>query len=270
MNEPLSLGTRSSALDARGRVIESRWYREDGWHVWRERTSKPFGHIRIEAVRALFRGLAAFSTIHEWRGEVLYVRSIGCDGTVQLEEGYLTTRLHFDIWGPANFVPFLKQRILSEVAAAVMEVAGSNYYGSKDVFIIHGHNETARTNLKLLLQGLGLNPIVLADTNDGGMTIIEKFEYYASACSFAFALMTPDDTVAGEEGKPALWRPRQNVLLEIGWFMARLGRTRVIMLSHGDLEMPSDLHGILYLAFGDNVMEVAPQITSHLREAGLV
>jgi predicted nucleotide-binding protein len=259
-------------IEAGERVRESQWCIEDGWHVWRERTTKHFGHLRVEITRTLFRGLSAFSTTHEWRGQILYIQSIGCDGTVRVEKGYLTTRIRFDIWGPATFIPFLKSKILSEVAAATTEVAGSTFFGSKEVFIIHGHNEPARTQLKLMLQGLGLNPVVLSEQSDKGMTVIEKFEYYANACSFAFALMTPDDIVAGPDGANSIWRARPNVTLEIGWFMARLGRTRVVLLyqHHGqELEIPSDLQGVLYLPFKESVLEVAPELSFRMREAGL-
>jgi predicted nucleotide-binding protein len=256
--------------DTGGRVPEGQWHRDGEWYVWRERTTRPFAHIRIEATRVLFRGLAALFTVHEWRGQVLEVRGVGCNGEVRLEGGFLSTRVRFDIWGPATLMPFLKSKILSEVASATVDVAGGNFFGSKDVFIIHGHSEEARAQLKLLLKGLGLNPIVLNEQSDGGMTIIEKFEYYANICSFAFALMTPDDVIAGSAAEGAIWRARPNVILELGWFMARLGRTRVMILSKGELEIPSDLQGLLYLPFTDSVMEVAPQLSIRLREAGLM
>jgi len=257
-------------LRGRNQVSENQWFRDGEWHVWSERTTKPFGLIRLDATRNLFRGLSAFTTLHEWREQVLHVWSLGCYGTVKLEGGFLTARMRFDIWGPANFIPFLKSKILAEVAAVTVEAAGANFFDSKDVFIIHGHDEAARAQLKLLIQSFGLNPIVLGEQNDGGMTIIEKFEFYANVCSFAFAIMTPDDSLTGPEGKAAIWRARPNVILEIGWFMARLGRTRVMLLSKADLEIPSDLQGILYLPFKESVMEVAPQLSYRLREAGLM
>jgi len=54
------------------------------------------------------------------------------------------------------------------------------------------------------------------------MTIIEKFERYASQCAFAVVLMTPDDGVQVPDSTEAKWRARQNVIMELGWFMARL------------------------------------------------
>jgi predicted nucleotide-binding protein len=256
--------------DVRGNLRESQWCRDGDWYVWRERTTRPLALIKVDATRVLFRGLAALTTTHEWRGQVLHIWSFGCDGTLRLEGGFLTLRMRFDLWGPATFIPFLKSKILSEVAADVIEVAGGTFFGSKEVFIIHGHNEAAREQLKLLILSFGLKPIVLVEQSDGGMTIIEKFEYYASICSFAFALMTPDDNVKGTDSKDTTWHPRQNVILELGWFMARLGRSRVMLLSQGDLDIPSDLNGILYLPFKNSVMDVAPQLSYRLREAGLM
>src|SRR5262249_54148132 len=95
---------------------QNQWVQEDGWYVWREATSRPFALIRLDATRSLFRGISALTTVHEWHDRVLHVRSVGCYGTVTLKDGFLTTRMRFDIWGPANFIPFLKSKILSEVA----------------------------------------------------------------------------------------------------------------------------------------------------------
>src|SRR5258706_16354828 len=190
-----------------GPISESTWVREDDWYVWRERTTRPFPHIRLDATKMLHRGLSAFMTVYDWRGQVLHVRSLGCDGTVSLEGGVLTAKVRFDSWGPTTFIPFLKEKILSEVSAATVETAGGNFFG-KEVFIIHGHDQKARDELKTLLRSLGLNPIVLVEESDGGMTVIEKFEYYAKMCSFAFALMTPYDIMAGADTTEKIWRAR--------------------------------------------------------------
>lgn len=252
------------------RPREGAWYRDGDWYVCHERTTKPFGHIKIEATRALFRGLAGLFTTHEWRGQVLYISSIGCEGTVRIEGSYLTARVRFTAWGPPALIPFLKTKILSEVGSATTDVAGATSFATKEVFIIHGHGESARAQLKTLLQSFGLNPIVLSEQNDGGMTIIEKFEYYARLCSFAFALMTPDDKIVGVREQGSVWRARPNVILELGWFMARLGRDRVMLFSQGEIEIPSDLQGLLYIPFKESLMEVAPQLSYRLRDAGLM
>ena len=100
---------------------------------------------------------------------------------------------------------------------------------SKNIFIIHGHDEAKRRELESLLKDrFKLNPIVLLDQPDQGLTIIEKFEKYASNCSYAFALFTPDDIVTN--GDKQYFQARPNVIFELGWFYANLGRSRVCIL----------------------------------------
>lgn len=52
--------------------------------------------------------------------------------------------------------------------------------------------------------------------------------------------------------------------------MARLGRENVILISQGEIELPSDVLGILYLPFATDVREVAADISKRLHDAGLV
>jgi predicted nucleotide-binding protein len=63
---------------------------------------------------------------------------------------------------------------------------------------------------------------------------------------YAIVLLTPDD-LGHLQGKPKeiKSRARQNVVLELGYFMGKLSRKRVCALSKGDVEMPSDYHGVL-------------------------
>lgn len=85
------------------------------------------------------------------------------------------------------------------------------------------------------------------------MTVIEKFEEFAGRAGFAVVLMTPDDfgyPVGKEEEKKS--RPRQNVVLELGYFSAKLGRDKTLVLTKGDIEMPSDVLGLVYEAMDKN------------------
>ena len=42
-------------------------------------------------------------------------------------------------------------------------------------------------------------------------------------------------------------RARQNVILELGYFIGRLGRPRVCALHKGSVEIPTDYHGVLFV-----------------------
>ena len=140
----------------------------------------------------------------------------------------------------------------------------------KKIFLIHGHDSVAVFELKDFISSLGLEPLVLFQLDDRGMHIIEKFEYYADQCDFAIALLTPDDKQAKDLNSSEKWRARQNVILEIGWFMRRLGRKGVALLHKGDVELPSDLLGILYLSYNGSIYEVSERIRQRLQGQGLI
>ena len=44
-------------------------------------------------------------------------------------------------------------------------------------------------------------------------------------------------------------RARQNVILELGYFIGKLGRGRVCALHMEGVEIPSDIHGVLYVPY---------------------
>ncbi|MBS1525004.1 MAG: nucleotide-binding protein, partial [Bacteroidetes bacterium] len=43
------------------------------------------------------------------------------------------------------------------------------------------------------------------------------------------------------------YRARQNVILELGYFFGKLGRRKVCALCSSDIELPSDISGILHI-----------------------
>ncbi len=123
---------------------------------------------------------------------------------------------------------------------------------SRKVFIVHGHDNEAKERVARFLEKLGLEPIILHEKASSGRTIIEKFETYSGDIAFAVVLLTPDDVggaaLSRENQKP---RARQNVILELGYFLGRLGRVRIFALYKGKLELPSDYQGVLYIDMDD-------------------
>ena len=118
------------------------------------------------------------------------------------------------------------------------------------------------------LENLELEPVILQEQPNEGRTIIEKFEEYAQV-GFAVILCTPDDVgaLATEQAqlKP---RPRQNVLLEWGFFLGLIGRGRVCALVKGDVEIPSDYSGVVYIQMDDS-QGWQFQLLRELHKAGL-
>jgi predicted nucleotide-binding protein len=136
------------------------------------------------------------------------------------------------------------------------------------VFIVYGHDVEAREQLELLLRRMKLEPVILQNLPIGGQTIIEKLETNLDV-RYACVLLTPDDeghpTDQPKEKKP---RARQNVVLELGMFLVRLGRKRVAILHKSNLELPSDINGLIYIKFNKRVDEVKERLGAELQEAG--
>lgn len=147
---------------------------------------------------------------------------------------------------------------------------------SNKVFVVHGHDDAAKSDLEILLAEMGLDPVVLHRQADGGMTIIEKFEQHADV-GFAFILLTPDEVayLAAEaelpdDNRKKEFRARPNVIFEFGYFVGRLGRGRTCCLHTGNVTLPSDLSGLIYKRFERNVEEVAYSIQKELKAAGYI
>ncbi|MDD2711077.1 MAG: nucleotide-binding protein [Verrucomicrobiae bacterium] len=143
----------------------------------------------------------------------------------------------------------------------------------KHIFIVHGHDSNARDQLELALHRLGLQPFILMNNSGGGKTIIEALEGKIGrdfTSDFGIVLMTPDDFgYSKKDGKDKTEpRTRQNVILEAGMLLSSLTRSRMAIIVKGHLEMPSDLQGIIHLAYNEHVKEIVPKLCQRLKEAG--
>ena len=137
------------------------------------------------------------------------------------------------------------------------------------IFVVYGHDTTARNELELLLRRIHVKPIILENIPGVGDTLIEKLETLTDA-DFACVLLTPDD-IGAAKGTPCdlRARARQNVVLELGMVLSRLGRRRVAILVKGEeIEKPSDIDGLVYISFNENVGEAANALGTTLASAG--
>lgn len=145
--------------------------------------------------------------------------------------------------------------------------AAANKANNK-VFVVYGHDTNAREQLELLLRRMKLEPVILQNIPIAGDTIIEKLESNLDV-KYACVLLTPDDIGhAVDAPKDKKFRARQNVILELGMFLVRLGRKRVAILHKGDMELPSDIAGLIYIKFKNRVDEVKEKLGAELQEAG--
>ena len=118
------------------------------------------------------------------------------------------------------------------------------------VFVVHGRDEGLRDRVARVLDRLDFEVVTLSEEPHWGRTLIEKFEDETLGVGFAVVILSPDDWGRGPDGED--WpqdpnRARQNVILELGYFMGRLGRDRVTALYQEHVERPSDIHGVGYI-----------------------
>jgi len=114
------------------------------------------------------------------------------------------------------------------------------------VFIVHGRNDTILQNIARFLEKIDIKPIILFEQAGKGQTVIEKLENHSNV-GYAIVLLTPDDIgkFATEDNlKP---RARQNVILELGYFIGKLRRNFVGVLYDESVELPSDYRGVEYI-----------------------
>lgn len=140
----------------------------------------------------------------------------------------------------------------SSVETIVSETSNENLNLSKEIFIVHGHDESAKEAVARLIEKVGLEALILHEKPNKGRTIIQKFEDYSNV-GFAVILLTPDDVGAKKsESSNLKSRARQNVILELGFFLGKLGIEKVCVLHKGDIDIPSDYKGVIYIPFDEH------------------
>ena len=124
---------------------------------------------------------------------------------------------------------------------------------SQKVFTVHGHDEGAKYAVAMFIERLDFEAIILDEQSGGLQAIIDKFEEQAEDIVFAIILLTPDDVGAAKAEKNELQpRTRQNVILELGYFIGKLERNQICLLYKEGVELPSDILGQSYVLMDDH------------------
>lgn len=147
----------------------------------------------------------------------------------------------------------------------------TNIEKNRKVFVVYGHDINARTQLEAMLRRWDIEPIIIDQLVSSGQTIIEKLEENTAKTQFGIVLATPDDIgyARGREDEKR-YRVRQNVNLELGMLLAKVGRSKVtILLSQAEeMEKPSDIDGLIYIPFKNNVEEGNVLLAKELQKNG--
>ncbi len=146
------------------------------------------------------------------------------------------------------------EHLMERMDEALENLAGKSVYRSKKVFLVHGRDEQMKRDIKTFFYEIGFEPVILSEQVSGGKTVIEKFEEYAEQAAFAAVLLSPDDEGGLRTQTARYPRARQNVILELGYFIGRLGRLRVLLFRSAEeaFEEPSDISGYCFINYGSN------------------
>lgn len=146
-----------------------------------------------------------------------------------------------------SMVDILPERVADAPSLRGTETTHRDSTSGKRVFLVHGHDHGTKETVARFIERLGINAVILHEQTSRGNTIIEKLEQHSDV-DYAVVLLTSDDVghakAAPGDAKP---RARQNVIMELGYFVAKLGRNHVCCLLKGDVEIPSDYMGVLYV-----------------------
>ncbi len=118
---------------------------------------------------------------------------------------------------------------------------------TSQVFIVHGQDDSTKTEVARFIEKLGFEPIILHEQANLGQTIIEKIEHHTNV-GFGIVLYTPCDMGAKKGDEINLkGRARQNVVFEHGYLIGKIGRKNVSALVKGNVETPNDISGVVYI-----------------------
>ncbi len=170
------------------------------------------------------------------------------------------------------------KEMLNTLNSQLKEYDFSNLCKAKDenkkinrkIFIVHGRDEVTKNVVARLLEHLDIEPIILHEQPDDGNTIIEKLETYTSQVSYAIVLYTECDIARAKEESEEenKFRARQNVVFEHGLLIGILGRKNVCALVKGNVEIPSDINGIVYVNM-DATDNWKIQLCKNIKNAGI-
>lgn len=129
------------------------------------------------------------------------------------------------------------------------------------VFIVHGHDGELKEAVARAIEKQNIEAIILSEHANTGRTIIEKFEQNSDV-GCAIFLFTADDIGKAKDEKEEKARARQNVVFEAGYFMGKLGREHTVLIAESEIEMPSDLKGVVYTNKSNWLLELHQELNA--------
>lgn len=182
------------------------------------------------------------------------------------------TNVEVENWASQQSIPFIPKHTGSgALLNALHRVGVISGPRTPLAFIVHGQDSASVFELKNYIQNTlhWQEPVVLREQPSLGKTLIEKFEMFARKIDCVFVLLTPDDRVVASGSNDEKRRSRQNVIFELGFFYASLerGSGRVVLLHKGEVELPSDISGIVWIDISHGIAAAGEEIRKEVADA---
>ncbi|THF84853.1 DNA-binding protein [Deinococcus sp. KSM4-11] len=120
------------------------------------------------------------------------------------------------------------------------------------VFLSHGRDAAWREIQEFVERTLEIPTLELAQEANRGRTIFQKLIDESDNCGYAVIVMTGDDFTLDEQV-----RARENVIHEIGYFQGKYGADRVCLLHENEVNIPTNIQGVVYIPFPKNGIAAA-------------
>lgn len=121
----------------------------------------------------------------------------------------------------------------------------------RDLFLGYcGKSAEVAASLRDYLKSLGVTILDWEADFIPGRTILDQIENAAGRCTAGLFLFTKDDDLAGND-LPYIAAPRDNVVFEAGFFVAKKGKRNILIVRESGSKMPADLGGDIYAALPD-------------------
>ena len=145
------------------------------------------------------------------------------------------------------------------------QLNSSNDELPRRIFISHGRSADWHKVQSYLEKDIGIDTLELSQEVNRGRTVLQKLWEESNRCSYAVIVMTGDDQVTEGE-RP---RARENVMHEIGFFQGRYGLENVCLLYEEGTNIPSNIHGLVYIPFPKSYIEATFAALRRETEAAL-
>lgn len=161
------------------------------------------------------------------------------------------TALENDICGKNIVSDLIKKLQLLRAKEKKSEKKSEIITQNNKIFIVHGHDDEMKVKVTRFIERIGLIPIILHEQASKGQTIIEKIDEYTDV-RHGIVLYSPCDLGKSKNDTELKERARQNVVFEHGYLIGRLGKNRVTALNKGNIEIPSDIGGVIYITYDNH------------------